>query len=131
MAELTTVYRPQFFMHVLESPEPLTLPQLRTMVTETFIERNDERIAELNAERRAGRPKAKELVELEEIRRVESAEWETGFGESGVGAPVVCGALRVSTEGSARSGGASLSDSDAVCGETAEGRLAALEGEVS
>lgn len=77
-----TVYRPQFFMHSLESPEALTLPQLRTMVTDQFIARNDERIAELNAERRPGRPKAKELLELEEIKRVESAEWETGFGES-------------------------------------------------
>jgi hypothetical protein len=75
------VFRPQFFMHSLESPDALTLPQLRALVTDEFIGRNDARIAELNAERRAGRPKGKELLELEELRRVESAEWETGFGE--------------------------------------------------
>lgn len=68
-------------MHSLESPDALTLPQLRALVTDDFIGRNDARIAELNAERRAGRPKGKELLELEELRRAESAEWETGFGE--------------------------------------------------
>ncbi|KLT44193.1 hypothetical protein CC85DRAFT_234130, partial [Cutaneotrichosporon oleaginosum] len=73
------VFRPQFFMHSLESPDALTLPQLCALITDTFIARNDERIAELNAERRPGRPKVKELLELEELRRVESAEWETGF----------------------------------------------------
>lgn len=68
-------------MHSLESPDALTLEQLRTMVRDVFIGRNDERIAELNAERRPGRPKVKELVDLEEVRRIELAEWETGFGE--------------------------------------------------
>jgi hypothetical protein len=36
---------------------------------------------ELQAERRAGRAKGKEQLELEEIKRREEAEFETGFGE--------------------------------------------------
>lgn len=39
-------------------------------------------MSELEAERRAGRPKSRELLELEELRRREVAEWETGFGKS-------------------------------------------------
>lgn len=84
------MFRPLFFMHALEGPEPLTLAELRVLVTDSFIARNDERIAELNAERRAGRPKGKELLELEEVRRVESAEWETGFGECLIAGGKIC-----------------------------------------
>ncbi|BEI81315.1 hypothetical protein CcaverHIS002_0204750 [Cutaneotrichosporon cavernicola] len=73
------MFRPQFFMHTLEGPEGLTLAQLRALVTDVFLARNDERIEELMSERRAGRPKATELVDLEELRRVENAEWESGF----------------------------------------------------
>ncbi|GMK57254.1 hypothetical protein CspeluHIS016_0400880 [Cutaneotrichosporon spelunceum] len=76
---LGKMFRPQFFMHALEGPEAITLPQLRALITDAFIARNDERIEELTLERRAGRPKAKELLELEEVRRVENAEWESGF----------------------------------------------------
>ena len=47
-----------------------------------FITRNDPRIDELAAERRAGRPKTTEHLELEELRRREQTEFETGFGMS-------------------------------------------------
>lgn len=79
LADLT-VYRPTFFMHALTSPLPLTLASLKALV-EIYLERNDLRIAELEGERRPGRPKAKELIELEERRAAESKEYETGFGE--------------------------------------------------
>lgn len=37
---------------------------------------------QLQSERRAGRPKDPRLVKLEEDRRREFAEWESGIGES-------------------------------------------------
>jgi hypothetical protein len=46
-----------------------------------YIARNDTRIEELTAERRPGRPKEKELLELEDLRKREAKEFETGFGE--------------------------------------------------
>jgi translation machinery-associated protein 16 len=52
------------------------------LISEVYLTRHDDRIAELTAERRAGRPKDKELLDLEELRRKEWAEWETGIGES-------------------------------------------------
>ena len=52
------------------------------MIEEVFITRNDPRIAELAAERRAGRPKLTEHIELEELKRRELAEYESGFGAS-------------------------------------------------
>lgn len=57
------------------------MPELRSLVTNVFLTRNDARIAELESERRAGRAKVKEHVDLEELKRVENSEWETGFGE--------------------------------------------------
>jgi translation machinery-associated protein 16 len=45
-----------------------------------FITRNDPRIEELSQERRAGRPKVTEQIELEELKRRELAEYESGFG---------------------------------------------------
>lgn len=64
----------------MKSDAALTLPELRSLVQDVFLARHDGRIAELEAERRPGRPKAKELLELEELKRVENAEFETGFG---------------------------------------------------
>jgi translation machinery-associated protein 16 len=52
------------------------------LIEEVFITRNDPRIAELAAERRAGRPKLTEHIELEELKRRELAEYESGFGAS-------------------------------------------------
>jgi translation machinery-associated protein 16 len=47
-----------------------------------YISRNDSRIDELTSARRPGRPKEKELLDLEEVRRRELKEFDTGFGES-------------------------------------------------
>lgn len=73
--------RPLFFQHSLTSPHPLTLPSLRALISTVYLARHDARIAELDAERRAGRAKVKEQLELEEQRRREEAEYETGIGE--------------------------------------------------
>jgi len=74
------VQRPLFFFHALSSHLPLSLPSLRALISEVYLKRNDERIEELVAERRAGRPKSKELLDMEEVKRQEMAEWETGLG---------------------------------------------------
>ncbi|TYJ51983.1 hypothetical protein B9479_007428 [Cryptococcus floricola] len=71
--------RPLFFLHSLSSPNPLTLESFRALVSEVYLKRNDPRIDELLAERRAGRPKQKELLELEEFRRRERSEWDSGM----------------------------------------------------
>lgn len=68
-------------MQHVTSATPMTLTELRALVYDGFIGRNASRIAEFEAERRAGRAKVKEHLELEELRRVEEAEWESGFGE--------------------------------------------------
>jgi translation machinery-associated protein 16 len=68
-------------MQQVQSATALSLPELRALISETFLGRNDARVAELNAERRPGRPKLKEHLDLEELRRVEEAEWDSGFGE--------------------------------------------------
>ncbi|EIW73612.1 hypothetical protein TREMEDRAFT_59788 [Tremella mesenterica DSM 1558] len=73
------LFRPTFFLHSLSSASPLSLPSLRALIVDVYLARNDARLHELEAERRPGRPKFKELVDLEEIKRVEWAEWETGF----------------------------------------------------
>ena len=76
------VDRPLFFLHSLSSPEPLTLSALRELIVDVYLIRSDPRIQELESERRQGRPKSAELIELEETRRRERAEWETGLGGS-------------------------------------------------
>jgi len=76
------VFRPIFFLHAISSPNPLSLPSLKALIEEVFITRNDPRIDELAAERRAGRPKLTEHIELEELKRRELAEYESGFGKS-------------------------------------------------
>ena len=73
------MHRPLFFLHSLSSAAPLSLASLRALISTVYLTRHDPRIAELEAERRAGRPKPKELLELEEVRKREHAEWETGF----------------------------------------------------
>ncbi|WVR06232.1 hypothetical protein IAU60_003262 [Kwoniella sp. DSM 27419] len=73
------LHRPLFFLHALTSPHPLSLDSLRALITEVYLARHDDRIDELVNERRPGRPKAKELLELEEVRKREKAEYETGM----------------------------------------------------
>jgi translation machinery-associated protein 16 len=68
-------------MHSLSSGSPLTLASLKGLI-EVYIARNDERIQELIAERRPGRPKQPELLDLEEKRRMDEKEFESGMGES-------------------------------------------------
>lgn len=67
-------------MHAITSPYPLTLGSLKVLV-QIYIDRDDLRIEELEADRRAGRPKPKELLELETRKSTETKEFETGFGE--------------------------------------------------
>lgn len=45
-----------------------------------YLKRHDPRIEELTRERRPGRPKPKELLDLEEVKRRETGEYETGMG---------------------------------------------------
>ena len=75
------VQRPLFFLHSLTSAYPLSLISLRALISEVYLTRHDLRLSELERERRAGRPRSKEHLELAESRRKENAEWETGFGE--------------------------------------------------
>ncbi|ORX40219.1 hypothetical protein BD324DRAFT_616940 [Kockovaella imperatae] len=71
--------RPLFFLHSLPSSHPLSLPALRELITDVYLARHDARISELEGQRRSGRPKDKELIDLEEIKKREQAEWETGI----------------------------------------------------
>ncbi|WWD18354.1 hypothetical protein CI109_102804 [Kwoniella shandongensis] len=73
------LHRPLFFLHSLSSPHPLTMSSLKALITEVYVTRNDARINELRAERRPGRPKQNELLVLEEFRRKERHEYETGM----------------------------------------------------
>ncbi|OWZ61006.1 translation machinery-associated protein 16 [Cryptococcus neoformans Bt85] len=73
------VQRPLFFIHSLSSPNPLTLPSLKALITEVYLKRHDPRIEELTRERRPGRPKPKELLDLEEVKKRETGEYETGM----------------------------------------------------
>lgn len=68
-------------MHALSSGSPLTLASLKALV-EVYIARNDARIEKLIADRRPGRPKQPELLDLEEKRRVDSKEFDSGMGTS-------------------------------------------------
>lgn len=76
--------RPHFWFDSL--PEPPfaahSLESLHRLVHDLFLRRWDDYLAELKKERRAGRPKCKEQVEVEEIKRQEEAEYDTGFGRS-------------------------------------------------
>ncbi|WWC62414.1 uncharacterized protein I303_105010 [Kwoniella dejecticola CBS 10117] len=71
--------RPLFFLHSLSSPHPLSLPSLKALITDVYLARFDSRIEEISSERRAGRPKPKEMLELEEIKRREWNEYESGM----------------------------------------------------
>ena len=68
-------------MHALSSASPLTLASLKALV-EVYVARNDARIAELIADRRPGRPKQPELLDLEDKRRMDEKEYESGMGMS-------------------------------------------------
>lgn len=74
------VQRPTFFLHSISSPNPLTLDSLKAII-EVYIDRDLPRLEELVAERRPGRPKTKEQLDLEERRRIETKEYEDGIGE--------------------------------------------------
>ncbi|WWC88820.1 uncharacterized protein L201_003733 [Kwoniella dendrophila CBS 6074] len=71
--------RPLFFLHSLSSPHPLSIESLKALISEVYLARFDQRIEELISERRPGRPKPKELLELEEIKKRETKEFETGM----------------------------------------------------
>jgi translation machinery-associated protein 16 len=65
----------------MTSAHPLSLPSLHALIATVYLARHDDRIAELENERRPGRPKAKELLELEDVRKRERSEYETGIGQ--------------------------------------------------
>lgn len=73
------------FIHLLPDPTPenplpfMTLPEFKSLITEHYLTRYDVEISELESARRPGRPKDKQLVEMEEDRRAEYAEWESGL----------------------------------------------------
>lgn len=80
--ELTkSVQRPVFFLWALSSGHPQSVESIKELITDVYLARFDERINELQAERRPGRPKAKEQSELEEKKKEEEAEYETGLGK--------------------------------------------------
>jgi hypothetical protein len=76
--------RPHFWYDSLPEPpfEAHSLESLHRLVQELFLKRWDDYLEELQQARRAGRPKSKEQVEVEEIKRQEEAEYDSGFGAS-------------------------------------------------
>lgn len=76
--------RPHFWYDSLPEPpfEAHTLESLHRLVQDLFLQRWDDYLEELQKARRAGRPKCKEQVEVEEIKRQEEAEYDSGFGAS-------------------------------------------------
>lgn len=74
--------RPLFFIYSMTSAEPLTLEELRSLIRDKFIGRNDESIKELESKRRPGRAKDAKLVAAEVAKEIEMAEFTSGFGES-------------------------------------------------
>ncbi|TKA43667.1 hypothetical protein B0A54_05450 [Friedmanniomyces endolithicus] len=51
---------------------------IQALITE-FLKRNDEEIEQLKAERRVGRPPSTRFTMLEQEKRVEGKEYESGF----------------------------------------------------
>lgn len=74
--------RPLFFIYSLTSATPLTLPELKSLIQDKFIGRNDASIAELEGKRRPGRAKDAKLVSAELAKEIEMNEYKSGFGES-------------------------------------------------
>lgn len=76
--------RPHFWYDSLPEPpfEAHTVESLHRLVQDLFLQRWDDYLEELQKARRAGRPKSKEQVEVEEIKRQEEAEYDSGFGVS-------------------------------------------------
>jgi hypothetical protein len=66
----------------MSSGDPLTLDELRSLIRDKFIGRNDDSIKELESKRRPGRPKDAKLVAAEVAKEVEMAEFASGFGQS-------------------------------------------------
>jgi translation machinery-associated protein 16 len=79
---LFAVERPLFFIYSMTSPDPLTLDQLKSLIQDKFIGRNDDSIKELESKRRPGRPKDAKLVSAELAKEIEMSEYKSGFGES-------------------------------------------------
>jgi translation machinery-associated protein 16 len=75
------VERPLFFIYSMTSPDPLTLDQLKSLIQDKFIGRNDDSIKELESKRRPGRPKDAKLVSAELAKEIEMSEYKSGFGE--------------------------------------------------
>ena len=73
------VERPLFFIYSMTSPDPLTLDQLKSLIQDKFIGRNDESIKELESKRRPGRPKDAKLVSAELAKEIEMSEYKSGF----------------------------------------------------
>ncbi|TKA75285.1 hypothetical protein B0A55_05077 [Friedmanniomyces simplex] len=57
---------------------PLDLESIQALITE-YLKRNDEEIEQLKAERRVGRPPSTRFTILEQEKKVEGKEYESGF----------------------------------------------------
>ncbi|KAK0269500.1 translation machinery-associated protein 16 [Friedmanniomyces endolithicus] len=57
---------------------PLDIEAIQALITE-FLKRNDEEIEQLKAERRVGRPPSTRSTMLEQEKKVEGKEYESGF----------------------------------------------------
>lgn len=70
-----------FFYHLLPEQGVLSLAELHDLVQDVWLSRHDEELAAEKAARRAGRPKSKREVELEDEKLRESEQYRTGMGE--------------------------------------------------
>lgn len=74
----------QLFLSSNQPDSPPTPDQIQEAITE-YINRNDQAIADLEGELRADRPIPKKLLELRELKRMESEEFTT----NGIELPVL------------------------------------------
>lgn len=71
--------RISFFQDRLpDTLHPLQIAEVQTLIS-AYLERNDEELEQLKAERRAGRPASTRQTLMEERKRTESQEYESGF----------------------------------------------------
>lgn len=76
--------RPHFWFDSLPEPpfEAHSLESLHRLVKDLFLKRWDGYLEEQVKARRPGRPKSKDQVEVEELKRAEESEYQTGIGAS-------------------------------------------------
>lgn len=73
------VERITFFQERLPNPlDPMETASIQAIITD-YIARNDDELAQLKAERRAGRPASNRQTLLEQQRHLEESEYTSGF----------------------------------------------------